>query len=135
MADFLDLTIVTPERSLVRDEVEAVQVPGLGGYLGLLPGHAPLFSELQIGVLVYTVNGMSSSLAIASGFLEVLDNEVRVLANVAERAAEIDIERANDAYSRAEERLAGSDDAIDVPRAISALERAKVRIQIATSKH
>ena len=134
MADLLDLTVVTPEKSLVRGEVDEVQVPGLGGYFGLLPGHAPLFSALQIGELVYVANGASSSIAIANGFLEVLDDEVRVLADVAERAKDIDIERAREARSRAEERLASSEDAIDFPRAISSLERAKARIQVASIK-
>ena len=131
MADTLDLTLVTPARSLINEKVDEVQVPGLGGYLGLLPGHAPLFSELQAGELAYTLEGKSHSIAIANGFVEVLEDEVRILADVAERADEIDVERATRARDRAEALMAGAGGDVDYPRAIAALYRATFRIQVA----
>ena len=131
MAATLDLTLVTPERSLIKEKVDEVQVPGLGGYLGLLPGHAPLFSELHVGELVYTLEGESHSIALANGFVEILEDEVRVLADVAEPADEIDVDRATRARDRAEALIAGGDDDVDYARAIAALDRATARIQVA----
>ncbi len=134
MADGINLTVVTPERALIEAEVDQVQVPGLGGYLGLLPSHAPLFSELAIGELSYTQEGQSHSLALARGFVEISNDTVRVLADVAEPAADIDIERATRAHQRAEERISNGGDEIDYPRAQAALERAAIRIAIAGRK-
>jgi F-type H+-transporting ATPase subunit epsilon len=131
MAETLDLTLVTPERSLIQRKVDEVQVPGLGGYLGLLPGHAPLFSELHVGELVYTLEGEAHSIAIAGGFVEVLDDEVRILADVAEPAGEIDVERATQARDRADTLISGGGEDVDYPRAIAALNRAAVRVQVA----
>ena len=134
MADTLDLTLVTPERSLIKAKVDEVQVPGLGGYLGLLPGHAPLFSELHVGELAYTLEGESHSIALAKGFVEVLEDEVRILADVAEIPGEIDVDRATEARDRAEALIAGGGDDVDYPRAIAALDRAVVRIQVAGTR-
>ena len=132
MPDGLNLTVVTPERALVQEEVDQVQVPGLGGYLGLLPGHAPLFSELAIGELSYTREGRNHSIAVAKGFVEISNDKVRVLADVAEPAVDIDIDRAREALKRAEERISEGGDDIDYPRALAALKRATVRIATAT---
>ena len=134
MAEGLNLTVVTPERALIQEEVDQVQVPGLGGYLGLLPGHAPLFSELAIGELSYTREGRTHSIALAKGFVEISNDKVRVLADVAEPTVDIDIDRAREALGRAEERISKGGDDIDYPRALAALERAAIRIAIATRK-
>ncbi|MCZ6767047.1 MAG: F0F1 ATP synthase subunit epsilon [bacterium] len=133
MADRLDLTVVTPERELIHEEVDEVQVPGLGGYLGLLPGHAPLFSELGIGELSYARSGQTHSIALAMGFVEILGDEVRILADAAEPAADVDVERAAQAQARAEERIARGAAGLDYPRAQASLGRAVVRIQVAVA--
>src|SRR5437016_13799676 len=102
----IDLTIVTPERAVVHEEVEELQIPGAQGYLGILPGHAPLFSELKVGEVGYRKGDRWYFLSVAWGFVEVQSNQVRLLAETAERAQEIDIDRATRAKERAEERLA-----------------------------
>ena len=127
----LHLSVVTPERALIDEEVDEVQVPGLEGYLGILPGHAPLFSELAIGELSYVDAGRTYSIFLAGGFVEVLDNQVRILADAAERAADIDLERAEAARARAEERIARPGEDLDYPRAQAALQRAQGRIRVA----
>jgi F-type H+-transporting ATPase subunit epsilon len=126
------LEIVTPDRSLVREEVDEVQLPGAEGYLGVLPGHAPLLATLKVGELWYRVGQERHYLAIAGGFVEVLPDRVTVLAQIAERAPEIDVARAESARKRAEERLAGSSPDMDLERARIALMKALVRLQVAT---
>src|SRR5512133_2535620 len=100
MADTLELEVATPERELVREQVSEVQLPGKHGYLGVLPGHAPLLGLLGIGTLTYTVAGQKRRLAVHAGFVEILDDHVRVLADVAERGEEIDVQRARAALER-----------------------------------
>lgn len=134
MTDAIHLTVVTPERNLVDEVVDEVQVPGLNGYLGVLPGHAPLFSELRTGELTYRQRGRTHALAISRGFVEVLDNAVRVLSEVAETAMAIDVGRATQARARAEQRIAGGDGDTDYTRAQEALERAAVRLEVARKK-
>ncbi len=126
MPDAIELVIVTPEKQLLRDRVVEVQMPGENGYLGVLPGHAPLITELGIGELSYHDLGgrESAHLAIVRGFAEVLPDRVTVLAETAERAEEIDLQRAKDALARAEKRLASNDPNIDWDRANIALQRA-----------
>jgi F-type H+-transporting ATPase subunit epsilon len=132
LPEFLDLQVVTPERLLVREEVHEVQVPGRGGYLGILPGHAPLLSELQMGELSYRKGTVWSHLAVFWGFLEVLPERVIVLAEMAERGEEIDVERARAARQRAEERLKNpTDPDLDLARAQVALQRSLIRLQVA----
>jgi F-type H+-transporting ATPase subunit epsilon len=126
----IDFTLVTPERALVHEQVEELQIPGAEGYLGILPGHAPLFSELKVGELGYRIDERWFWLSVTWGFVEVLPDQVRVLAETAERAHEIDIERASRAKQRAEERIAKGGDDIDYKRALIALERALIRIQV-----
>jgi F-type H+-transporting ATPase subunit epsilon len=126
----IDLTIVTPERSVVHEQVEELQIPGAEGYLGVLPGHAPLFSELKVGEVGYRKGEMWFFLAVAWGFVEVQSNQVRILAETAERANEIDLERANRAKARAEELISKGGDDVDYRRALVALERALIRIQV-----
>jgi len=127
----IKLSIVTPERSLVSEDVDEVQIPGASGYFGVLPGHAPLFSELKVGELSYRKGSTWTSLVVAWGFVEVINDQVRVLAETAERASEIDLERATHAKERAEERLKKAEAGVDFDRARIALERAIIRIQVA----
>jgi F-type H+-transporting ATPase subunit epsilon len=111
-------------------------MPGENGYLGILPGHAPLMTELGIGELRYHDRGgkESAHVAIVRGFAEVLPDRVTILAETAERAEEIDLQRAKDALARAEKRLASNDLNIDWDRANIALQRALIRIQVGTKK-
>jgi F-type H+-transporting ATPase subunit epsilon len=134
-ADSIELIIVTPERQLLRETVTEVTLPGADGQLGVLPGHAPLITELGIGELTYRSKSGSQHdpIAIISGFAEVLGERVTVLAEMAERAGEIDVARAEKAKQRAEERLAKAqnDPDVDWNRASIALQRSLIRIQVA----
>ncbi len=126
----LQLNIVSPDRLLVRDAVSAVTVPGKGGYIGVLPGHAPLLTELVPGELTYTREGAKHHLCVNWGFAEVLPDRVIVLVQSAERAEEIDVGRAQKAKERAEDRLKRfSDPEIDMERAREALRRAIARLE------
>jgi F-type H+-transporting ATPase subunit epsilon len=133
LPESIELIIVTPERQFLRESVVEVVMPGAEGELGILPGHAPLMTELGIGELTYRGAGASPSgvLAIVQGFAEVLGDRVTVLAETAERAAEIDVARAEAAKARAEQRLATGDPNMDWDRAFIALQRAVIRIQVA----
>jgi F-type H+-transporting ATPase subunit epsilon len=131
MADTFQLEVVTPEKILVKDSAEEMQLPGKNGYLGILPGHAPLITELAIGKMTYRNGGTTRVLSVAWGFAEVLPDKVTVLAELAELPEDIDVERAREAKERAEKRLASSDTAVDVARAQAALARANCRLQVA----
>jgi F-type H+-transporting ATPase subunit epsilon len=135
-AEPIELIVVTPERQLLRQPVAEVQLPGADGYLGVLPGHAPLMTEIGIGELTYPgASGKESvHLALVRGFAEVLPDRVTVLAETAERAEGIDLARAEAARARAEKRLASGDTNIDWDRASIALQRALIRIQVATKR-
>jgi len=134
-ADSIQMVIVTPVRQLLSESVVEALLPGADGYLGILPGHAPLITELGVGELSYrTANGQSGLLAVIRGFAEVLPDRVSVLAEMAERAEDIDIKRAQEALKRAQERIARGGENIDWDRASLALARALVRIQV-VSKH
>ena len=124
------LEIVTSDRSLVREEVDEVELPGSEGYFGVLPGHTPLLSMLKVGELWYRVGQEKRYLAVAGGFVEVLPDRVTVLADIGERAEEIDLARAEAAKRRAEERIANPMD-VDLERARFALAKALLRIQVA----
>ena len=134
LPEAIELIVVTPERQLLRERVVEVQLPGADGYLGVLPGHAPLMTEIGIGELSYhdAAGKESAHLALVRGFAEVLPDRVTVLAETAERAEEIDLARAEAARARAEKRLASGDTNIDWDRASIALQRALIRIQVAT---
>jgi F-type H+-transporting ATPase subunit epsilon len=134
MAETLELQIVTPERLVVKDAVEEVQIPGKNGYLGILPGHAPLISELAVGEIIYKSSGRTHHLACAWGFTEVLPEKVTILAETAERADEIDVPRAEESLRKAEKHLKSGDPSTDYQRALSAQRRAEVRIQVAKEK-
>jgi|SRR5215469_5560750 len=131
MADTFQLEIVTPEKMVVKDVAEELQLPGKDGYLGILPGHAPLITELAAGQLTYRGAGETHYLAVAWGFAEVLPEKVTVLAETAERAENIDANRAERAKDRAEKRLSSGDPSVDVHRAQQALAKALARLAVA----
>jgi F-type H+-transporting ATPase subunit epsilon len=127
----LALEVVTPERQLVTESVSEVQLPGRNGYLGILPGHAPLITELGIGELSYRKGKETCYASVIWGFAEVLPERVVVLADFAERAEEIDVKRARAARDRAEERLRRPSPDTNWDRATLALQRALIRLQVA----
>jgi len=131
MADTFQLEVVTPDKMVVKDEAEEAQIPGKNGYLGILPGHAPLITELAVGEITYRKGSTTHSLAVAWGFAEVLPDKVTILAETCERCEEIDKERAQKAKQRAEERLKSGKPDVDYMRAENALQRAEVRLQVA----
>jgi F-type H+-transporting ATPase subunit epsilon len=131
MADTLHLQIVTPDRLLVNEESEQVQIPGRNGELGILPGHAPLISELKIGEISYRAGTTTQYLAVAWGFAEVLPDKVTILADAAERAEDIDVKRAQEAKARAEEALRRAAADLDYEATLFALRRAEVRLEVA----
>jgi len=131
MVEVFKLEIVTPEKKVVDAAAEEVQIPGKNGYLGIMPGHAPLITELAFGEITYRENATEQRLAVAWGFAEVLPNKVTILAETAERPSEIDVERARKARERAEQRLTSGDTTVDVERALGALHRAQARLDVA----
>ncbi len=133
MADKIQLEVVTPERRVLADPVDMVTVPGLGGELGILPGHTPLISQLQTGVLTYVADGKSSQLHVSGGFVEVRDDHVSVLAEVAERPEEIDAARARLSRDQLEKQInAWSGTEEDLAIAKTEFERSVVRMQLAS---
>ena len=134
MADSFQLEIVTPDKLVVKDVAEEMQIPGKNGYLGILPGHAPLITELAVGQISYRNGGETHYLCVAWGFAEVLPDKVTILAETAERGEDVDCERAQKAKERAEQRLASNDPQVDVPRAQNALARANTRLDVASKE-
>ncbi len=134
MTDTFQLEIVTPEKKVVQTAAAEVQIPGKNGYLGVLPGHAPLITELSVGEISYRDDGRQQRLAVAWGFAEVLPDKVTVLAETAERPEEIDVARARKAKERAEQRLTSGDPNVDVERCLNALHKAETRLQVAEGK-
>jgi F-type H+-transporting ATPase subunit epsilon len=132
--DTFQLEVVTPTKLLVKDAAEEAQIPGLSGYLGILPGHAPLLTELAVGTITYKAGGTTHTLSVAWGFAEVLPDKVTILAEAAERPQEIDVARAQQAKDRAEQRLKSNDPQVDYPRAEDALQRADTRLNVAKEK-
>ena len=126
------LEVVTPDRSIVREDVDEVQLPGAEGYLGVLPGHTPLLTTLKVGELWYRTGSDKHYLAIAFGFAEVLPDRVTILAQIAERAQDIDVDRAEAAKKRAEERLSARVSDIDFERARIAMMKSLIRLQVAS---
>jgi F-type H+-transporting ATPase subunit epsilon len=127
----LHLDIVTPEKRLVTEVVDEVILPGSQGYLGVLPGHTPLLTDLGIGEVIYRRGTTRHHLAIAWGFAEVLPDRVSILAEIAERAGEIDRERAAKARDRALQLLRGRDPDTDFVQAQVALQKSLIRLQVA----
>lgn len=133
MADAITLEVVTPEREVVRDSVAEVQLPGLSGYLGILPGHTPLLTELGIGSLSYKKGSESVYLAVIGGFAEVLAERVTVLAEAAERSEEIDAARARADLGEAEKKLAAgsADPGTDWDALLKSVASARARLEAA----
>ena len=135
MENSFKIQIVTPERLVVEDQAQEMQIPGKNGYLGILPGHAPLITELAVGEISYRPAGKDGTrterLAVAWGFAEVLPDKVTILAETAEKAAEIDVPRAERAKQRAEERMNKASEEVDFERVQVALQRALIRLQVA----
>jgi F-type H+-transporting ATPase subunit epsilon len=127
----LALEIVTPERSILHEMVDEVEVPGADGYFGVLPGHAPLLASLQVGQLWYRKGTEYSYLSVAFGFAEVLPDRVTILAQIAEKAEEIDIERAQNERKRAEADMATKPAELDLERARISMLKALTRLQVA----
>jgi F-type H+-transporting ATPase subunit epsilon len=133
MAQQLELEVITPERLVLNETVSMVTVPGLGGELGILPGHTPLISALQTGVLTYLQDGRNVQLHVSGGFVEVRDDHVSVLAEVAERPEEIDVARARLAREHVEKQLSswsGTEEDFELSRV--KLERSMVRLKLAS---
>jgi len=127
----LSLEVVTPDRAIVKEQVDEVVLPGSEGSFGVLPGHAPLLATLQVGEMWYRKGQETHYLALAFGFVEVLPDRVTVLAQIAEKAEDIDLTRAEAAKVRAEQRVSGSDPSMDFERARIALLKSLVRLNVA----
>src|SRR5437016_4100054 len=133
MADQIQLEVVTPERRVLSESVNSVTVPGRNGEMQILPGHAALISELQTGVLAYTQDGTTLQLHVSGGFIEVNNDRVSVLAEIAERPEEIDAARARLAREHTEKQLSSwSGTEEDFENARAKLERSMVRLQLAS---
>ena len=132
MADTILLDVATPERRLVHEPVFEAQIPGASGFLGILPGHAPLLGQLGFGELSYKMkDGKTRVINVASGYVEVTPNQIRVLADAAELPNELDLARAEAALKRASERMGRFDGVTDVARALNAMKRAQARLEVA----
>jgi len=132
VADRLTLEIATPMRLVVSEQVDEVVAPGIEGYFGVLPGHAPFLTTLGIGVVTYRNGREEHQLAIAGGFAEVRNDKVIILADTAERPEEIDRARAERSKERAERRISGrTQEDVDFARCQIALARALTRLQVA----
>lgn len=135
LPDKIQLDVVTPERGVVSEAVEELILPGSEGYLGVRPGHAPLLTTLKVGTIEYRKEREVFRLAVSWGFAEVLPDRVAILTETAEKAEEIDVDRARSAKERAERRLRHPDPDTDFRRAQVALEKALIRIQVASRVH
>jgi len=125
---------VTPEKLVVKDTADEIQIPGRNGYLGVLPGHAPLITELGAGEISYRSGGQLHRFSVAWGFAEVLPDRVTVLAETVERADEIDVPRAQQALTKAEESLKSAQTEEDCSKATGKIQRAHARIEVAQKK-
>ena len=128
------LDIITAEKLVYSDEVSSVVAPGSAGQLGILPNHAPLLTSLKPGELKVLKEGEESNIAESGGFLEVLQNVVTILADTAERAEDIDFERAEAAMKRAQDKVESSDSDMDLEKAIQALKRSQARVYVSKRK-
>ncbi|MFN2387182.1 MAG: ATP synthase F1 subunit epsilon [Thermoanaerobaculia bacterium] len=122
----LNLVVVTPERKVVEEEADEVQLPGELGYLGILPGHTPLITLLKTGVLTYRNGGVEKSLAVSSGFAEISADTVSVLADLAEGRAQIDAAAAERERARAEEELKTA--------SAETMEEIRTRLELASAR-
>jgi F-type H+-transporting ATPase subunit epsilon len=127
----IELQIVTPDKMLVKEQVDEVEIPGTEGYFGVLPGHTPMLASLAVGEMWYRQGQEKTYLSLAFGFAEVLPDRVTILAQLAERAEDIDVARAEEARRRAEARVVQAKD-IDYERARIALVKSLTRLQVAS---
>jgi F-type H+-transporting ATPase subunit epsilon len=134
MADTFQLEIVTPEKLVVKDNAEEAQIPAITGYIGVLPGHAPLITELGAGEISYRSGGQVHRFATAWGFAEVLPDKVTVLAETVERADEIDVARAKQALTQAEDALKEAQSEEEVTKDLGKVRRAQARIEVAETR-
>jgi F-type H+-transporting ATPase subunit epsilon len=134
MAEGFQLEIVTPEKLVVKDTADEVQIPGRNGYIGVLPGHAPLITELGAGEISYRAGGQLHRFSMAWGFAEVLPDKVTVLAETVERADEIDVNRAQQSLQKAEQSLNSAHSEEDFATALGKIRRAQARIEVAQGK-
>ncbi len=128
----LTLEIVTPDRAIAHEQVDEVEIPGADGYFGVLPGHTPLLASLQVGELWYRKASEKFYMSIAFGFAEVLPDRVTILAQIAEKADEIDVSRAEDEKRRAETQLTRRTSDTDLEAARISMLKALVRLRVAT---
>lgn len=134
MEKTLDLQVVTPERSVLTETIDALVIPAPKGYLGILPNHAPIITGLEPGMIKYHKSGTKKYLSVGGGFMEVSNNKITILADVAEMPGEINKARAQAAKERAQKRLKGNHEGIDVDRAELALKKAMARLRAADYK-
>jgi F-type H+-transporting ATPase subunit epsilon len=132
--DKIKLEIVTPERIVVSEEVDEVVLPGIEGEFGVLHGHIPFLTALKIGVLSYKIDGREEHLAVSWGYVEVTADNVKVLAETAEKATEIDLSRAKSAREAAEKILTAGKEDLEHEEAKVRLEKAVIRVQVAGKK-
>ena len=132
--DKIKLEIVTPERIVVSEEVDEVVLPGMEGEFGVLSGHIPFLTALKVGMLAYKLDNREEHLAVSWGYAEVTGDNVKVLAETAEKATEIDISRAKTAMEAAEKILSAGKDDDDYEEAKIKLEKALIRVQVAGKK-
>jgi F-type H+-transporting ATPase subunit epsilon len=128
------LEVATPEKLVVRNDASEAQIPGANGMLGILPGHAPLISEIEAGELSYTMDGKRHVLAVCKGWVEISGNTVRVLVDACEAPEDIDVRRAEESLKRANERLLSPKQDLDLARALNASKRAQARLAVAKNK-
>lgn len=134
MADTFQLEIVTPEKLVVKDRAEEAQIPATTGYIGVLPGHAPLITELGAGEISYRSGGQLHRFATAWGFAEVLPDKVTILAETVERVDEIDVARAKQDLTQAEDALKQAQSEEEVTKDLGRVRRAEARIEVAEAK-
>ena len=135
LSTHLTLEIVTPDRAVVRESVDEIQIPGSEGYLGVLPGHTPLLTTLQVGELWFRQGDDRWYVSVAFGFAEILPDRVTILAQVAERAEEVDVDRAQEAARRSRDRLTRAPVELDFERARVSLMKSLIRLQVASKIH
>lgn len=131
MADTFQLQVATPERLFVDEQVSEAELPGRNGYMGILPGHAPLLSALAPGILTYGSGGSRQAIVIDGGFVEVFDNQVRVLADSAQRADQVDMNQARQDLDAANRALREAQNSEESDAALELLQKAQARIDIA----
>ena len=134
MPDTFQLEIVTPEKMVVRDVAQEAQIPGRNGYFGVLPGHAPLITELGAGEISYRSDGQVQRFSVAWGFAEILPDRVTVLAETVERVNEIDTTRAQQELTEAERSLRSAQTEEEFAQAVGKINRAQARLDVAQKR-